>query len=59
MSLYSKWMSLPVKLRVYIGLSTMGIAWLGDYVTTRIADEAEARKELDELEKTRISTNEK
>ncbi|KAG4408689.1 MAG: hypothetical protein M5F18_07590 [Asgard group archaeon] len=59
MSLYAKWMSLPVKVRFYIGVSTMGVALLGDYITTRLATEVEARKELDELDKARLSTNEK
>ncbi len=52
-------MSLPVKVRFYIGVSTMGVALLGDYITTRLATEVEARKELDELDKARLSTNEK
>ncbi|RCK66626.1 hypothetical protein Cantr_02769 [Candida viswanathii] len=56
MSLYAKWMALPLKVRIYIGVSTMGVAVLGDYVTSRIASEMEARKELDELEKRRITT---
>lgn len=59
MSLYAKWMSLPVKVRFYIGVSTMGVALLGGYITTRLATEVEARKELDELDKARLSTNEK
>ncbi|RCK55541.1 hypothetical protein Cantr_04312 [Candida viswanathii] len=56
MSLYARWMALPLKVRIYIGVSTMGVAVLGDYVTSRIASEMEARKELDELEKRRLAT---
>ncbi|KAL6450559.1 hypothetical protein SBY92_000804 [Candida maltosa Xu316] len=50
MGLYARWMALPKKVRLYIGFSTMGVALLGDYVTTRINDEIQARKALEESE---------
>ncbi|CAD1809734.1 unnamed protein product [Candida parapsilosis] len=46
MGLYQKWMSLPVKARYYVGFSTIVMAVIGDYVTTRINDEVKARDSI-------------
>lgn len=52
MGLWSKWNSLPVKARYYIGGSTFVFALIGDYVTGRINDEVVAReKTMKELSK--------
>lgn len=48
MGLYARWMALPLKVRYYVGFSTIGFALLGDYVTSRINDEVQARKEIEE-----------
>ncbi|CCG22250.1 hypothetical protein CORT_0B05420 [Candida orthopsilosis Co 90-125] len=46
MGLYQKWMSLPAKARYYVGFSTIIMALIGDYVTTRINDEVKARDSI-------------
>lgn len=52
MSLYQKWMNLPVKARYYIAGSTFVFALIGDYVTLRVNDEVKARLDvMGELEK--------
>lgn len=51
MSLYQRWMNLPIKARYYIGGSTFVFALLGDYITLRVNDEVQAReKVMKELE---------
>lgn len=46
MGLYQKWMSLPVKVRYYIGFSTMACAVIGDYVSTKLNEEVQARDSI-------------
>lgn len=48
MGLLAKWNSLPVKARYYIGGSTFVFALVGDYVSTRIFEEVQRRKEMTE-----------
>ncbi|KAM9895252.1 hypothetical protein OXX79_007970 [Metschnikowia pulcherrima] len=46
MGLWQKWTSLPVKIRYYIGGSTMIFALIGDYATTQINEEIVNRKKI-------------
>lgn len=46
MSLLQKWMSLPAKARYYIAGSTFIFALAGEYVTTRVNEEAVAQKKI-------------
>lgn len=46
MGLWQKWTSLPVKIRYYIGGSTMIFALIGDYATTQINEEIGNRKKI-------------
>lgn len=57
MGLYARWMALPSKVRYYVGFSTIGFALVGDYVTSRINDEVQARKEIEESSSSPQSTN--
>ena len=57
MGLYARWMALPSKVRYYVGFSTIGFALIGDYVTSRINDEVQARKEIEESSSSPQSTN--
>lgn len=47
MNLYSKWMALPFKARMYIGGSTFVAALAGDYITGKLNEEVSARKEAE------------
>lgn len=47
MSLWQKWMQLPVKARYYIGGSTFVVALVGDHLTSKINEEVVTRKELE------------
>ncbi|CUM52821.1 unnamed protein product [Debaryomyces fabryi] len=44
MGLFSRWNSLPIKVRYYIGGSTFAFALIGDYVTGRVNDEVKQRE---------------
>lgn len=45
MGLFARWNALPAKARYYIGGSTFVFAVVGDYVTSRVNEEAVARKD--------------
>ncbi|OBA19929.1 hypothetical protein METBIDRAFT_45390 [Metschnikowia bicuspidata var. bicuspidata NRRL YB-4993] len=54
MNLWQKWISLPVKMRYYIGGSTAVFALIGDYATAQINEEITNRKKiLNEIEEGR------
>lgn len=46
MNLLQKWMSLPSKARYYIAGSTFVFALVGEYVTTKVNEEAVAQKQI-------------
>lgn len=46
MGLFARWKALPVKVRYYISGSTLVMALIGDYATTRVSEEARARREI-------------
>ncbi|EGV61768.1 hypothetical protein CANTEDRAFT_109454 [Yamadazyma tenuis ATCC 10573] len=53
MSLYQRWMNLPLKARIYIGGSTFFAALAADYVLGSLETEVEARKQIEkELQST-------
>lgn len=49
MGLYDRWMNLPVKARLYIGVSTFVVAFTADYVLGKLETETQARKEIEKL----------
>lgn len=49
MGIYERWMNLPVKARLYIGVSTFVVAFTADYVLGRLETEAKTRKEIEKL----------
>lgn len=48
MNLWQRWMALPKKARLYIAGLTFVFALVGDHVTSRVNEEVQARKEVEE-----------
>lgn len=56
MNLYEKWMNLPFKARMYIGTSTLLVAFIGDYVISSIGEEVEEREKLAQQHSSNVNT---
>lgn len=48
MNLYQKWMSLPAKVRIYVAGSTFVFALLGDHIATKVNEEVQGQKAIEE-----------
>lgn len=46
LNLWTRWTSLPVKARYYIGASTFVFALAGEYITSKVNDEVHARDQV-------------